>query len=132
VSTAVQMRAHAPCLMVADVTKAHSYYADRLGFRSPRMWGDPPTFCIAQRDGLELMLAQVDPGKQVHPNAENDGRIDAYFWVNDADALHAEFAGKGVEILCEPEDQVYGMREFLVRDLDGHVLAFGHDTTGTA
>jgi len=29
-----------------------------------------------------------------------------------------------------PEDQVYGMREFLVRDPDGHVLAFGHDTTG--
>src|SRR5213592_757635 len=50
-----QIRAHAPCLMVTDVIGAHAYYANRLGFRSPRMWGDPPTFCIAQRDGLELM-----------------------------------------------------------------------------
>jgi len=131
-SAAVQMRAHAPCLMVSDVLKAHSYYSDRLGFRSPRMWGDPPTFCIAQRDGLELMLAQVDPGKTVHPNAENDGRIDAYFWVNDADALHREFSDSGADVVCGPEDQVYGMREFLVRDPDGHVLAFGHDTTGKA
>jgi len=96
------------------------------------MWGDPPTFCIAQRDGLELMLAQVDAGKAVHPNAENDGRIDAYFWVNDADALHREFCEGGADVVCEPADQPYGMREFLVRDPDGHVLAFGHDTTGNA
>jgi uncharacterized glyoxalase superfamily protein PhnB len=127
VSTAVQMRGHAPCLMVADVIKAHSYYADRLGFRSPRMWGDPPTFCIAQRDGLELMLTQVDAGRKVHPNSENDGRIDVYFWVSDADALHREFRVSGAEVVCEPEDQPYDMREFLVRDPDGHVLAFGHN-----
>jgi len=125
------MRAHAPCLMVSDVTKAHSYYADQLGFRSPRMWGDPPTFCITERDGLELMLAQVDAGQDVHPNSDNDGRIDVFFWVNDADRLHAEFSQKGAEVLGDPEDQPYGIREFLVRDPDGHVLAFGHDTTGT-
>ena len=131
-SSAPQMRAHAPCLIVSNVVEAHGYYADRLGFRSPRMWGDPPTFCITQRDGLELMLAQVDPGKAVHPNSENNGRIDAYFWVSDADALHAEFSEKGADVVCQPENQVYGMREFLVRDPDGHVLAFGSDTTGTA
>jgi catechol 2,3-dioxygenase-like lactoylglutathione lyase family enzyme len=118
--------------MVSDVVRSHAYYAERLGFRSPRMWGDPPTFCITQRDGLELMLAQVDDGKPVHPNAENAGRIDVYFWVNDADALHSEYSQKGADVVCQPEDQPYGMREFLVRDPDGHVLAFGHDTTGTA
>jgi predicted enzyme related to lactoylglutathione lyase len=118
--------------MVADVVRARDYYAGSLGFRSPRMWGDPPTFCIAERDGLELMLAQVDAGNCVHPNAENRGRIDAYFWVEDADALHSEFSQNGAQLLGAPEDQPYGMREFLVSDPDGHVLAFGHDTTGTA
>ena len=131
-SGTAQMRAHAPVLMVEDVVRAHDYYAGKLGFGSPRMWGDPPTFCIARRDGLELMLAQIDQGKAVHPNAENAGRIDAYFWVNDADGLRAEFASNGAELLGEPEDQPYGMREFLVRDPDGHVLAFGSDTTGAA
>ena len=131
-SAAPQMRAHAPCLMVADVVRAHAYYAEKLGFVSPRMWGDPPTFCIARRDGLELMLAEVEPGKPVHPNAENEGRIDAYFWVRDADELYAEFAAKGADMVCEPEDQVYGMREILVRDPDGHVLCFGHGVEGSA
>lgn len=129
-NAAQQMRGHAPCLMVEDVVRAHEYYADKLGFRSPRMWGEPPNFCITQRDGLELMLAQVDAGKTVHSNAENDGRIDVYFWVSDADALYAELTEAGADVVCEPENRVYGIREFMVRDPDGHVLAFGHDTTG--
>ena len=65
-------------------------------------------------------------------NALKDKKIDAYFWVNDADALHGEFVDAGADVVCGPEEQVYGMREFLVRDPDGHVLAFGHDTTGAA
>ena len=60
------------------------------------------------------------------------GQIDAYFWVNNADALHAEYQSAGADVVCDPEDRAYGMREFLVRDLDGHVLAFGHNVAGTA
>jgi uncharacterized glyoxalase superfamily protein PhnB len=126
------MRGNSPCLIVEDVVRAHTYYADRLGFRSPRMWGEPPTFCIPEREGLSVMLAQADPGRSVHVNSEHEGRFDVYFWVNDADALYEEFRGSGADVVCEPEDQVYGMREFQVRDPDGHVLCFGHDTTGTA
>jgi uncharacterized glyoxalase superfamily protein PhnB len=122
----------APVLLVADVVKAHDYYAEMLGFRSPRMWGDPPGFCIAKRDGCDVMLSQAEPGNGVHPNGDHEGRIDAYFYVRDADALHAEFKAKGAEIILEPEDQVYGMRETMVRDIDGHVLCFGHDLTGAA
>jgi catechol 2,3-dioxygenase-like lactoylglutathione lyase family enzyme len=127
-----QIRGSSPVLMVADVLRAHAYYSDKLGFHSPRMWGDPPSFCIARRDGFDVMLAQVDPGKQVHPNADNQGRIDAYFWVRDADALHAEMAAKGAHVVCAPENRDYAMRELLVRDVDGHVLCFGHDLSGAA
>jgi uncharacterized glyoxalase superfamily protein PhnB len=132
VSASAQVRGVAPILLVRDVIRAHDYYADKLGFRAPRMWGDPPTFCIAQRDGIEVMLNQVQAEDEFAPNSRFDGRFSAYFWVRDADALHAEFAAKGADIVCEPEDQVYGIREFQVRDADGHLLAFGHDTTGTA
>ena len=129
-STAPQFRGVAPVLLVADVVRAAAYYGDALGFRAPRMWGEPPHFCIPQRDGLEVMLNQVRPGQPIHPNAEHDGRFDAYFWVRDADALFAEFSANGADIVCEPEDYEYQMREFQVRDLDGHLLAFGHDISG--
>ena len=130
--TSGQIRSVTPILLVADVVKAAAYYADALGFRTPRMWGDPPTFCIPWRDGQEVMLNQVGDSGLVHPNAVQDGRFDAYFWVNDADALFDELKGRGADIVCEPEDQPYLMREFQVRDPDGHLLAFGHDISGTA
>ena len=125
-----QVRSVAPVLLVRDVVRAHGYWADKLGFHSPRMWGEPPTFCIPQRDGLQVMLNQVGPDDSFKPNGAYDGRCDAYFWVRDADALFAEYRASGADIICEPEDQIYGMREFQVRDIDGHLLIFGHDTMG--
>lgn len=125
-----QMRGVAPVLLVADVQKTAAYFRDALGFAVPRFWGDPPTFAIASRDGLEVMLNQVPAGDSFKPNADYDGRFDAYFWVHDADALHSEMSGKGADIVCPPDNQVYMMREFQVRDPDGHLLAFGHDISG--
>lgn len=127
---AAQMRGVAPVLLVADVQKTAAYFRDALGFTIPRFWGDPPMFTIANRDGLQVMLNQVEPEDAFKPNGGYEGRYDAYFWVRDADALHAEFAGKGADIVCPPSDEVYMMREFAVRDPDGHWLGFGHDISG--
>jgi catechol 2,3-dioxygenase-like lactoylglutathione lyase family enzyme len=121
-----------PILLVADVVKAAAYYDERLGFKAPRMWGDPPHFCIPQRDRCWVMLNQIGPDAAYRPNSSFDGRFDVYFDVDDADALYAEFKSSGAAIVCEPEDQPYLMREFQVRDLDGHLLAFGHDISGAA
>ena len=121
-----------PILLVADVVKAARYYADALGFRAPRFWGEPPTFCIPQRDHCMVMLNQVGAGTTFRPNADYDGRFDVYFAVENVDGLFAEFRENGADIVCEPEDQPYGMRDFQVRDLDGHLLAFGSDTSGAA
>ena len=131
-SATPQMRAVSPILLVADVVRAAAYYGDALGFRADRMWGEPPNFCMPQRDGLTVMLNQVGSGDSFRPNADYDGRFDAYFYVNDADALHEEYKASGADIVCAPEDQPYLMREFQVRDPDGHLLAFGHDISGTA
>ena len=121
-----------PVLLVADVTKAADYFTTALGFRVPYMWGDPPHFCIPERDGLTVMLNQVRPGDPVHPNSDLQGRYDVYFNVDDADALYEELRGNGADIVCAPEDQPYYMREFQVRDLDGHLLAFRHDISGAS
>jgi uncharacterized glyoxalase superfamily protein PhnB len=127
-----RLLAASPILLVADVARAAAYYADALGFHIPRFWGDPPTFCIPQRDRCTVMLNQVGPGADFRPNAHYDGRFDVYFDVDDADALYAEFSASGADIVCAPEDMPYMMREFQVRDRDGHLLAFGHDISGAS
>jgi catechol 2,3-dioxygenase-like lactoylglutathione lyase family enzyme len=127
-----QIQSGAPIFFVADLTKSADYYVRVLGFNVPMLWGEPPGFCIASRDGVSVMLDQIaDPG-QIRPNGNFDNRWDAYFWVRDADALHAEFAAKGAHIVYPPTDKThYEMREFAVRDPDGYVLAFAHDISGT-
>ena len=50
-----------------------------------------------------------------------------YIWVDDADALYAEFKSKGVTIARDICDQPYGCRDFDVEDCNGYRLCFGHD-----
>lgn len=127
-----QIRDATPVLLVRDVVKAAAYYTDKLGFTVERFWGEPPMFTIARRNGVSIMLNQVDASDSFRPNGAYDGRFSVYIDVDDADALHAEVAAKGADIVCPPEDQPYMMREFQVRDLDGHLLGCGHDISGSA
>jgi predicted enzyme related to lactoylglutathione lyase len=119
----------APYFLVDDVVATANYYRDVLGFRFERFWGAPPVFCMVRRAGIVLMLSQQSPGA-VRPNhrARPDSDAwDAYIWVDDADALHAEFKAKGATIVRGLCDQEYGCRDFEVEDPSGYRLCFGHD-----
>ena len=124
-----QLLGIAPYFLVRDVVKAAEYYRDALGFRYSRFWGDPPSFCMPQRDGLIVMLSQLEDATIIRPNSKaRDETWDAYVWVRNADALHAEMKSRGARIAYGPilQDE-YNNREFGVLDLDGYVLAFGSD-----
>jgi hypothetical protein len=49
-----------------------------------------------------------------------------YFVVGDADELHAFHRARQVEIVEEPQDRLYELRDYTVRDLHGYRLTFGH------
>jgi hypothetical protein len=86
---------------------------------------------MPRRDRFIVMLSQARAGTAASPNGELTGcpeTWDAYFWILDADALFLELKGKGATIVYEPcIRDLYDMKEFAVRDLDGYVLAFGQD-----
>ncbi len=112
-----------PVLQVADVERSEGFYCEKLGFRSHGAWGDGPDFAIVQRGRVTIALDR----------SYDDGPIPtnqywaAYVYVDDADALCEQLRGNGVEIVRGPEDMPYGLRDFDIRDPDGHILAFGHD-----
>jgi uncharacterized glyoxalase superfamily protein PhnB len=123
-----RLMASAPVLLVHDVVASAHHYRNALGFTFPNFWGDPPSFVILRRDGLALMLKQADDAAHVRPHWKVSQSLwNVYFWVTDADALYAEFVGRGAKIDYPLCDQPYGCREFGVQDLDGYDIGFGQD-----
>jgi hypothetical protein len=125
-AAAPKLTASSAVLLVKDVVKAANHYRDAMGFAYERFWGEPPGFVILYRDGMYLMLKQVEDARHVVPHWTVSEQLwDAYFWVSGVDALHAEFVRRGAKIDYGPCDQPYGCREFGVQDLDGHDIGFG-------
>jgi hypothetical protein len=125
-AAAPKLTASSAVLLVKDVVKAANHYRDAMGFAYERVWGEPPGFVILYRDGMYLMLKQVEDARHVVPHWTVSEQLwDAYFWVSGVDALHAEFVRRGAKIDYGPCDQPYGCREFGVQDLDGHDIGFG-------
>ena len=123
----------APYFAVTDVVATANYYRDQLGFQYERFWNEPPSFCMVQRNGIVIMLAQLEAPDAVRPNRLVDpggSAWDAYVWIDDANALYAEFKSKGVKIAREICDQIYGCRDFDVEDCNGYRLCFGQDLEG--
>lgn len=116
----------APVLLVKDVVASANYWRDRVGFTYDRFWGEPPCFCILERDGLQLMLSQVREAADIRPNwTIVDKMWNVYFWVDDAVALYAELQQRGATIDYSLYDAPHGCREFGIQDLDGYDIAFG-------
>jgi len=119
----------APYFLVDDVVATANYYRDKLGFQYERFWGEPPCFCMIKRGGIIIMLSQLAKTGLMRPNQlaeDGSDAWDAYVWVENADALRAEFGAKGVTIARDICDQPYGCRDFDVEDCNGYRLCFGH------
>lgn len=118
----------APYFIVDDVVATANFYRDKLGFQYERFWGEPPCFTMAHRSGITIMLAQFEKTGLMRPNSAADpegSAWDAYIWVDDADALYAEFKSRGVKIAREICDQPYHCRDFDIQDCNGYRLCFG-------
>lgn len=120
----------APEFLVADVVKAAEHYRDRLGFAIiGYFFEDPPVFAMVGRDGKIIMLSLMTGARGGSNRAYKGETVDAYLWVDDVDALHAEFQATGADIVMAPTTRIYGMKEIEVRDHDGYVLCFGQEMT---
>jgi len=117
---------HAPYFPVANVERTLAFYQEVLGFRSEYSAGDPLQFAICSRDGFSIMLRRVSEAELIVPIEKQGGTWEVFFWVDGVNALHSELESKGADIVYGPLIQEsYQMREFAIRDCDGHVLGFG-------
>lgn len=121
----------APILLVRDIRAAADYYRDKLGFADVSLWGEPVDFGMVRRDGHTVMLSQAPAHAEIVPHWKVVHQMwNAYFWVDDVEAIYAEYQRSGAIIDYTLHLKPYGVREFGVQDLDGHDLAFGQVVDG--
>lgn len=104
-------------LKVSDVAAAAEFYATKLGFKVGFMFGDPPNIAGMNLGNVQMFLELGEP---------NPKGCSVYFVVGDADELYEFQRACGVEVVAEPDDRFYGLRDYRVRDLYGYELSFGH------
>ena len=131
-STRSRLAAAVPQFSVSDVLATVQYYRDRLGFAVGDLVADPPEWGAVGRDDVELFFNRLPAGASSHPRIRAFGAYDAYFRVNGVDQLAAEFRERGAVIREGPTNRVYDVREVVVEDLNGLVLAFGEPTGSSA
>ena len=123
------IRQIAPQFFTTDVPGTVAYYKNKLGFECLGTWQDPPVYAIVARDQHAIHFRRAQP-PIANPYKYPEEFLDAYLFVDDADALHGEYAAKGVELVRELGNTPWETREFVVKDCDGRLLAFGANTTG--
>jgi uncharacterized glyoxalase superfamily protein PhnB len=105
----------APVLHVPDIHAAIGYYRDTLGFTSD--FGDDD-YAIVWRDNSAIHFVRSD---------RSPSGVHLFQWVRDVDACYNEVRERGAEIIAEPGNRPYGVRDFSVRDPNGVAIVFGQD-----
>ena len=118
------IRQIAPLFFTMDIPGTLAYYKAKLGFECLGTWQDPPVYAIVARDQQAIHFCCAEP-PTTNPNKYSDELLDAYVFIEDADALYAEYAARDVEFTRGLANMPWHSREFVVKDCDGRLLAFG-------
>ena len=103
-----------PLLVVKDLRRAADFYMNVLGYQEPLFAGEPPSFCMMNRDGQDLMLCTERP-------------FDAYLRVADVEEERRAIEAAGGKLRAGPRVTEYEMVEIEVEDPEGHVICLGQD-----
>jgi uncharacterized glyoxalase superfamily protein PhnB len=107
-----------------DIPATLAWYKEKLGFECLGTWHDPPVYAIVARDRQAIHFRCAEPPK-ANPNKHPDELLDAYLFLENADALYTDCAAQGVEFTRTIANMPWSSREFVVKDCDGRLLAFG-------
>jgi len=118
------IRRIAPQFFCTDISRTLAYYKEKLGFECVGTWQDPPVYAIVARDQHAIHFRCAEP-PAANPDKYVDELLDAYLSIEDADGLYAEYAALGVEFTRALGNTPWNSREFVVKDCDGRLLAFG-------
>jgi len=107
-------------LAVNDLEAAVEYYESKLGLRTVSQY---PGWAFLARESFFVMLGECQDERSAREIGNHS--YFAYVDVIDANSLYEEYKSKNVEFIKTVTDELWGMREFGVKTLDGHRIMFG-------
>jgi len=112
-------------LFVSDVAATLLYYRDTLGFHVDFEHGSPPTHArVSSGERGGPSAARIRFERRSTPSATAQS---CYLYVHVGqrlDELCADYRARGVDIVSEPKDRAWGLRQFEIRDCNGYLLTF--------
>jgi lactoylglutathione lyase len=110
-------------LFVEDPRRSQSFYEEV--FDLPVIWQDEDS-AVFQFENTIVNLLKIPAARDlIEPGAvadrETGSRFQLTIWVEDADAVSAELATRGVELLNGPLNREWGVRTASFTDPDGHI-----------
>ena len=117
-----------PNLVVRDINKSLEFYTRVLGF-APGMHVpevSPYVFASVTAGAVEIFLNdRAEVAKDMPELAKREPSLCLYIEVDDVEGLHTRLKDADAAVVLKPpHTQFYGMREFVAKDPDGHLLMF--------
>jgi catechol 2,3-dioxygenase-like lactoylglutathione lyase family enzyme len=109
-----------PNLPVRDVQAAQRWFEDVLGLGVNWLWEE--NFGSVGRDHVELFLYASEAPRPTTCS----------IFVDDVESIYERCRERGGEIVSDLEAKPWGVREFSIRDPDGHVLRIGRSESDVA
>lgn len=111
-----------PQLFVADIEVSCRFFVETLGFTLRFKYGQPAFYALVQRDGARLNLRFVHK-PVLDKEAERD-LLAASIPVKNIKSLYLEYRAAAAPMHQVLKKQPWGLRDFIVRDLDGNLVHF--------
>ena len=98
-----------------------------IGFRAVNLYDD------GTPDGLSFAIMGYGNGQVMfnqggEPSSKRRREVDLYAYTDDVDEVYSQVKDR-VDVIEGPHDQWYGMREVIIRDLNGFWITFGQEKT---
>ena len=114
-----------PMIHVPDVRSTVDWY-ESIGFRAVATYGNETdtglSFAIMAFGNGQVMFNQGG-----ETSTQRRREVDLYTYTDDVDAIYTELKDR-VDVIEGPHNTFYGMREVIIRDLNGFWITFGQES----
>lgn len=107
-------------LAVQNLDTSTRFYIEVLGFQLDPV--DAKGWSFLSLDSFKLMLGEC--ADEVAAGETGNHSWFVRLTIEGLDEYHREISSRGAEVIAEPADKRWGLREFVIRTPDGHRIMF--------